>query len=214
MTGAAKILQRLSRPHWFEIIELIKCSQGMSVGELSEAMGMSYMGVKKHCLAMQKLGYLDTWRRPKDVGRPEKLYRLTKRLDPLFSQIDNQMGLAMLDAAAQLDPNAAEKMLFTYYRQHGDDLAPKVAGDSLAEKAAALASLRSEEGRYAEAWESEDGGLWIDEYHNPLEPLFEKYPTLERMEVQMFEKLLGVPVERSVEKTSGLTLVRFELFSR
>ena len=42
-------------------MELIKCSGGLSVGELAEVMGMSYMGVKKHCLAMHKLGLLETW---------------------------------------------------------------------------------------------------------------------------------------------------------
>ena len=69
----------------------------MSVGELSEAMGMSYMGVKKHCIAMQKLGYLDTWRRPKDVGRPEKLYRITQKLDPLFPRIEDDVTLVFDD---------------------------------------------------------------------------------------------------------------------
>ena len=45
---------------------------------------MSYMGIKDHCLALEKDGYLDTWRRPKPVGRPEMLYRLTDRARELF----------------------------------------------------------------------------------------------------------------------------------
>lgn len=214
MTPASKILAKLSRPHWFEIIELIKRSSGMTVGELSEKLGMSYMGVKKHCLAMQKLGYLDTWRRPKDVGRPEKLYRLTKRLDPLFPGISDDLSLTILDAAMQLDVNAAEKLLFSYFRKQTEDFLKVVKGDSVQERAENLAVERSHLGYYSHCEYSEEFGLRIDEHHNPLEPIFEKYPTVERMEVQMFERILGANVERSVERASGLARYRFDLSPR
>jgi len=214
VTPASKILAKLSRPHWFEIIELIKRSSGMTVGELSEKLGMSYMGVKKHCLAMQKLGYLDTWRRPKDVGRPEKLYRLTKRLDPLFPGISDDLSLTILDAAMQLDVNAAEKLLFSYFRKQTEDFLKVVKGDSVQERAENLAVERSHLGYYSQCEYSEELGLRIDEHHNPLEPIFEKYPTVERMEVQMFERILGANVDRSVERASGLARYRFDLSPR
>ena len=123
MTPHLKILRRLSKPHWFDIMELIKCSGGLSVGELAEALGMSYMGVKKHCLAMHKLGWLDTWRSPKAVGRPEKLYRLTEKVAPLFPPIGNEVCLAILEAAAQLESNGAEKLLLAFFRGQTEKLA-------------------------------------------------------------------------------------------
>lgn len=214
MTNYLKILRNISKPHWFEILELIKCSQGLSVGELSETMGMSYMGVKKHCLAMEKLGYLDTWRKPKEVGRPEKLYRITKKLDPLFPGIGNDVAIAMLEAATQLDPTAAEKLLFTFFRSQAESFAAKVTGDSVQERAEKLADARNALGYYASCSYSEEEGLRIDEYHNPLQPLFEKFPTLKRLEEQMFERLLGARVERKESESSGLKLRRFELHPR
>ena len=48
---------------------------------------------------MQKLGYLDTWRQPKEVGRPEKLYRITSKLDPFFPSIEDGVTLSLLQAA-------------------------------------------------------------------------------------------------------------------
>ena len=209
-----KILRNFSKPHWYDIIELIKCSEGLSVGELSEHLGMSYMGVKKHCLAMQKLGYLDTWRKPKDVGRPEKLYRLTDRLAPLFPQIGNDVCFTILEAASQLESNAAEKLLLHFFRSESERLEKLVTAESVREKADQLAAARTAKGYFSSVVESEKGHLSINEFHNPLQPLFEKYPTLERMEIHMFEKLLQVGIDRTATKVSGLTRYRFDLFPR
>ena len=214
MTHYLKILRNISKPHWFEILELIKSSQGLSVGELSETMGMSYMGVKKHCLAMEKLGYLDTWRKPKEVGRPEKLYRITKKLAPLFPGIGDDVSLAILEAATQLDPTAAEKLLFTFFRSQYESFAKSVSGDSVQERAEKLAAARNASGYFSECVYTEEEGLRIDEYHNPLQPLFAKFPSLKRMEEQMFERLLGANVELKESESSGLILRRFHLSPR
>lgn len=214
VTSYFSILKNFSKPHWFDIIRLIKCSDGLSVGELSEELGMSYMGIKKHCLAMQKLGYLDTWRRPKEVGRPEKTYRLTRKLDPLFPAISDDVSLSILEAATQLDPNAAEKLLFHFFREQTKVLAKTVVGDSVQERAERLAAERTKRGYFSFCRYSEEDGLYLEEFHNPLRSLFEKYATLDRMEIQMFEKLLGAHVEKSRAEVSGLTRYRFDLSPR
>jgi len=214
VTPYLKILKNFSKPHWFEIIRLIKCSPGLSVGELAEKLNMSYMGVKKHCLALEKLGYLDTWRRPKEVGRPEKSYRITEKLGPLFPAISDEVSLAILDAATQLEPNAAEKLLFAFFREQTEKLSEKVTGESVQGRAERLAAARTAQGYFSICEYSEAEGLRIEEFHNPLQSLFEKYPTLARMEVQMFEKLLGAHVVRSSSKVSGLTHYRFDLSPR
>ncbi len=214
VTSYLKILRRIVKPHWFEIMELIKCSSGISVGELSATLGMSYMGVKKHCLAMQKMGYLETWRNPKAIGRPEKLYRLTEKVAPLFPPIGSDFSLMILDAASQLESNAAEKLLFSVFRTQTEQLAKVINGDSLRERAEQLAGVRTSDGYYSRCVVSEDEGLRIEEYHNPLQPIFDRYATLERMEAQMFERLLGVRVDRSVTRTAGLIRYRFDLLPR
>ncbi len=215
MSASLKLLRRLSKPHWFDILELVKCSPGgLSVGDLAEALGMSYMGVKKHCLAMQKLGWLETWRNPKAVGRPEKLYRPTERAAPLFPGIGDEVCLAILEVAGQLETNAAEKLLLAFFRSRTETLGAAVKGDSVQERAEALAKARSAAGHYSSCEWSEDEGLRIEEWHHPLQPLFDRYPTLERMETQMFERLLGARVERSVSRTGALARYRFDILPR
>lgn len=163
---------------------------------------------------MQKLGYLDTWRRPKQTGRPEKTYRVTKKLDELFPPVGSEVSLAILEAATQLEVNAAEKLLFGFFLGETERLSASVQGTSVQEKAENLAKARESKGYFSRCVYSEEEGLYIDEFHNPLQALFDVYPTLERMEVQMFEKLLGARVERSFTQVSGLTRYRFLLFPK
>jgi predicted ArsR family transcriptional regulator len=209
-----KILRQVSKPHWFEIIELIKCSHGLSVGELSQALGMSYMGIKKHCLAMHKLGYLETWRRPKDIGRPEKIYRLSAKLNALFPGIGDEVSLAILEAATQVESIAAEKILFAFFRHLGETMQPEVNASSVPERAAQLAKARTSRGYFSKVDTAEDGSLALAEWHNPLAPLFDRFPMVERMECQMFEKLLGAHITRKVERINALVCYRFDIHAR
>ena len=148
------------------------------------------------------------------MGRPEKLYRLTEKVAPLFPPIGNEVCLAILAAAAQLESNAAEKLLLAFFRGQTEKLAATVIGDSVQERAECLATARMAAGYYSRCEWSEAEGLRIEEFHQPLQPLFEKYPTLERMEVQMFERLLGARVERSVSRAGGLKRYRFDISPR
>jgi predicted ArsR family transcriptional regulator len=206
-----KTIRDISRPHWFPIIDAVKRSTGLSVPELAKKLDMSYMGVKKHCLSLEKLGYLDTWRRPKVVGRPEKLYRLTEKANGLFPQIGNEVTLSLLEAATQADANAAEKLLFAYFNRQTESLMKKVRGDTVAERAASLAKIREQAGHLSECVYSREDGLCIVEYHNPLQALFDRYPTLDRMEEQQIERILNAPVDRIVDKASGLRRVIFKI---
>ncbi|NNE90467.1 MAG: HTH domain-containing protein [Verrucomicrobiales bacterium] len=211
MAHIFKSFRDLSRPQWFAILELVKQSTGVSVPELAEDLGMSYMGVKKHCVALEKLGYLDTWRRPKQVGRPEKLYRLTSKADVFFPGIGDDMVVSLLEAARQIDPNAAEKLLFSYFQNLHESYRAKVKGNSVLDRATSLAKYRESLGYFSHCEYDPDEGLRILEYHNPLQALFDHFPTVERMELQIFERILSSPVERTVETASGLRRYRFDI---
>lgn len=208
----SKTLRDIARPHWFPILDAVKRSGGLSVPELAVKLKMSYMGVKKHCIALEKLGYLDTWRRPKQVGRPEKLYRLTDKANELYPQIGDDVTLTILEVAAQTDTHGAERLLFAYFSRQGELLAKKIKGATVAERAAALSKWRDQSGHVSECRQDEEIGLHIVEFHNPLQALFDRYPALDRMEEQLFEKVLGAAVTRNVTKVSGLRTMVFRIY--
>src|SRR4026207_543159 len=146
-----KLLAEIGRTQRLEIVNALKRSRGLSVNELVDRMRMSYMGIKQHCLTLQRDGYLDTWRRPQKMGRPEMVYRLTRRTQDLFQADSNQLTLDLLKAAQEIyGPNAPEKLLYNIFKKKTAALKAKTKGDTVAERAKWLAHFRDGEGYMAQ----------------------------------------------------------------
>jgi predicted ArsR family transcriptional regulator len=200
-----RLLAEIGRTQRLEIINSLKRTKGMSVNELVDKMGMSYMGIKQHCLTLQRDGYLDTWRRPQKMGRPEMVYRLTRRSQDLFPADSNHVTMELLDSTKDIyGANAPEKLLYSIFEKRTAALKAKVKGESVAERAKWLAKVRDGEGYMAEFRPTEKDGPQILECHSPIKNLLEKYPIIGRLEQEMFEAVLGTKVRREETRTSGL----------
>lgn len=181
----------------WDILLRVKRSGGMSVNELCAVMKMSYMGVKQHCDALRKRGYLDTWRRAKGTGRPEKIYRPTEKLDQVLPQWGNELSLALLAIVNQLNgETAAERLLHQFFIQKADKLAAKFKGATPKERLTELTKLRSAEGCLCSIVHDAEHGLRLIEQHNPLIEIERLYPSVCEMETRMIEKILGANVRR------------------
>ncbi len=201
-----RLLAEIGRTQRLEILNSLKRTRGMSVNELVEKMKMSYMGIKQHCLTLQRDGYLDTWRRPQKMGRPEMVYRLTRRSHDLFPADSNQFTLELLKSIREIyGPNAPEKLLYNVFEKKTAALKAKAKGETVAERAKWLAKVRDGEGYMAQFLSAErEGGPQILECHSPIMNLLERYPILGRLEQDMFEAVLGTAVRRDETRTSGL----------
>jgi predicted ArsR family transcriptional regulator len=200
-----KLLAEIGRTQRLEILNSLKRTKGMSVNELVDKMKMSYMGIKQHCLTLERDGYLDTWRRPQKMGRPEMVYRLTRRTHDLFQADSNQFTLDLLESAQQIyGPNAAEKLLFHLFERKTAALKEKVKGDTVADRAKWLARTRDSEGYMSQFTTNENGGPQILECHSPIMNLLERFPIIGRLEQDMFEAVLGTKVRREESRVSGL----------
>ena len=200
-----RMLAEIGRTQRLEILNSLKRSKGMSVNELVRKMKMSYMGIKQHCLTLQRDGYLDTWRRPQKMGRPEMVYRLTRRTHDLFQSDSNAFTLELLRAVQETyGPNAAEKLLYNVFERRTAALKAKVKGETVADRAKWLARLRDSEGYMSQFSADEVGGPQILECHSPLLNLVDRYPIIGRLEQDMFEAALGTSVRREETRNSGL----------
>lgn len=198
-----KLIAEIGKSQRLQILNKLKRTQGLSVNELAEKIGLSYMGIKQHCIELHKGGYLDTWRRPKPVGRPEMLYRLTQKAHELFPTASNHLTIELLESAQKLyGPAAPEKLLFNVFQRKADGYLAKIKGDTPAEKAKWLAKQRDTEGHMAE-FESV-GGLRIVEHHSPILDLLQAFPIVARLEAEMFQRVLKTPVRREENGTPGL----------
>src|ERR671935_972992 len=124
-----RLISEIGRTQRLDIINSLKRSKGMSVNELVRKMKMSYMGIKQHCLTLQRDGYLDTWRRPQKMGRPEMVYRLTRRTHDLFTSDSNQFTLEVLKSVQEIyGPNAPEKLIYNAFKKKTAALKAKAKG--------------------------------------------------------------------------------------
>lgn len=207
-----RLIAEIGRTQRLDIINSLKRTKGMSVNELVERMGMSYMGIKQHCITLHRDGYLDTWRRPQKMGRPEMVYRLTRRTHDLFQADSHQFTLDLLKAAEDIyGPNAPEKLLYNVFKKKTGSLKSKAKGDTVADRAKWLAHIRDAEGYMAQFINNnKDGGAHILECHSPILNLVEEYPIIGRFEQDMFEAVLGTRVRRQVIRNSGLYECSFQ----
>ncbi len=200
-----KILAEIGRTQRLEILNSLKRSKGMSVNELVRKMKMSYMGIKQHCLTLQRDGYLDTWRRPQKMGRPEMVYRLTRRTHDLFQSDSNAFTLELLKSAGEaFGPNAPEKLLYNVFEQRTAALKSKMKGDDVTDRARWMARWRDAEGYMSQFSLEEEGGPQILECHSPIMNLLDAFPIVGRLEQDMFEAVLGTKVRREETRNSGL----------
>jgi predicted ArsR family transcriptional regulator len=200
-----RLLAEIGRTQRLEILNSLKRTRGMSVNELVGKMGMSYMGIKQHCLTLQRDGYLDTWRRPQKMGRPEMVYRLTRRSHDLFPADSNQLTVELLGSIRDIyGANAPEKLLYNVFEKRTAELRAKVKGENVVERAKWLVRVRENEGYMAQFLSSEKDGPQVLECHSPILNLLEKYPIIGRLEQDMFEAVLGTSVRREETRTSGL----------
>lgn len=209
----AKFLRKGEKNPKNLILQEIKKSQGLSVSELSDRIGLSYMGVKQHCVGMEEEGLLDRWRRPKGMGRPEIAYRLTSDAQDFFPTEYDAFTFEILDSVQQVyGPTAADKILFNIFKNRGNRFASKLSASTLPERARELAALRSEEGYMCESVVDEKTGecLLVD-YNSPILICMEKFVIMRELERQMLERVLGVKVQRKEERISGLYKCTFRL---
>jgi predicted ArsR family transcriptional regulator len=189
----------LVKAPWVSTIEELKLSGGLPVSELSRRLEASYMAVKQYCEDLKELGYLERSRIPRtEVGRPEIFYRLTQKADALFPQAGTGFSLEVLESLKPLfGESAPERVLFQHFQQQQEAWQPKLAkAKSLVEKATLLAGLREKTGCFGRCKYDAEDGFRIEEYHHPLQRIFDRYPRAIAMELRMIEQLLGAKVTR------------------
>ncbi len=197
------IFHDLIKQQWRGVIEELKRSGSLPISVLMRQLNISYMAAKQHCEELKKIGYLERIRIPRSsVGRPEIFYRLSAKADALFPQAGANFTLDLLDEAKSLyGDSAPDKLLFQYIQKQQEKWAVHLAKlSTLTEKAEKLAALRAQDGCLTRCVPMENGGISLEEFHNPLHRIFEHYPRVITMEQRMIEQLLGTRIIRQDQK--------------
>ena len=180
----------------WDILLLLKRNGGMCVKELSAALKMSYMGVKQHCDDLKRRGYLDTWRRAKKTGRPEKIYRPAEKLDLILPNWGSELCLGLLSLVSQAyGETVPERLLYGFLQHKVERWNSRLKGRSAADRAFELVKLRNADGWMCRAIE-DDQGLRIIDHHSPLAEVSRLYPAVWDLEVRVLSRIFGHTLKR------------------
>ena len=199
-----EILNDICRLSHLTILGEIKRAGGLGITEIAQIMDMSYMGVKAHCVKLEKQGYIEGMREPRgsNMGRPRKVFSLTEKCDPLFPTGGDELVLDLLDSVkTSFGESAPEKLLFHYFEKKRDSWAAAVKpGKNLLEKATKFAAERRKSGHFCQCHYSKEEGFIMEDYHHPLHTILENYPSLIAIENKHIEKVLGTKLTREEKK--------------
>jgi len=160
------ILERQMQDTRRKILRLLKLKGPMTADELSRALKITSMGVRRHLTTLERDGFIKYQTVQRGMGRPSYVYALTEPGDELFPRTYPQLVNSLLDAIRALDGEDGLERIFkkrtewleTQYRA-------RLADKNLENQVKELAQIRTEEGYMAD-WEKLDENTFILQEHN------------------------------------------------
>ena len=173
-----------------KIIDYIK-TQGPSTAKvLAEQFALTTMGVRQHLQALEDEGILSIEDRKASRGRPTRYWGLTEKSYKLFPDRHDELTSQLIDSVRVVFGDQGLDKLIEHRelasRRLYQEALSQAAG--LADKLAALARLRTQEG-YVASVEAQDGVYWLLENHCPICATATRCANFCRSELQLFQEL-------------------------
>ena len=189
-----------------KILFFLKTKGPQAASQIAKRLGVTAMAVRQHLYALQEEGAVEFTDERRKVGRPARIWSLTRATSDRFPDSHGELAVGILNAArlafgedgvSRLIEQRTEAQAESYGRQ----LARK---KGLEAKVAQLAEIRSDEGYMAEWAQNEDGSFTLIENNCPICAAAETCQDLCRGELRLFGEVLGgVDIEREEHILSG-----------
>lgn len=170
---------------------------------LSEWLGITPTAVRRHLDALLTEGMVavreDRPRSKRGRGRPARLFAVTDAGRNVFYHAYDDLASAALRFLAE---TVGEDAVADFAREQVSDLErryrPAVGAAPTRERVQVLAEALSGDGyaAAAQAAPSSAGGEQLCQHHCPVAHVAEEFPQLCEAETEVFERLLGTPVQR------------------
>lgn len=182
-----------------QLLHLLRTQGDCSILELSKALGMTEMGVRRHIHSLEREGLARSSAVRQAMGRPSYRYSLTEQADDLFPKKYPHLALELLAELEEL-PGGEEMVGQLFSGRRGKLEAryrERMAGKSLEERVSELASIQNAGGYMADWERDEDDGYRLHERNCPIAQVANRYRQACHCEQALFSELLDAEVERT-----------------
>jgi predicted ArsR family transcriptional regulator len=183
------------------VLVQLKTRGAASAAELAQRLEVTPMAIRQHLAALEEEQLVEHREERRPVGRPARVWSLTPRAAERFPDTHADLTVELISAVRDVfGEEGLDQLIHTraeHQRAKYRELLPSLAAP-IAERVAALTTLREEEGYMAD-WSAEsDGSYLLVENHCPICAAATLCQGFCRDELALFRTMLGddVTVER------------------
>lgn len=197
-----------------ELLRFVKIKGRVAIRELSHALGITPMAVRRHVRRLHQAGLIRIEKVHGARGRPAHLCLLTDIGDAMFPKAYDRFSADLIRGVALLDGNAKVEQLFEARKnQLLEKYAARMAGKTGAGRIQEAVRILCEEGYMAESCPLHPGAYRITEHNCALAHIAREYPQVCDSELCFLAQMLGAEVQREFHALKGDSecsyLVRF-----
>jgi predicted ArsR family transcriptional regulator len=176
------------------VLAFLKIRGQATLAEVATHLEISKQGALHHLEALEAEGLAVVHSQSHGRGRPENVYSLTPAAADHFPHSHRELAGDLVQFLSQ------EQLRDFFERRTARieaEYAPRLAGLDFDGRVRELAKLATEHGHMAEVVEMSGGGLAIRHCNCPIQDVAGRTALPCQSEQEMYERLLGAPVERS-----------------
>lgn len=197
---------KIDLPEHERALYILKTRGPGSVKELAGEMNVTVEGARFHLLKLEKEGLVESESVVEGRGRPKQIWSLTDKGNNRFPDAHADLTAHLIDMMRKtLGQEAVDRVIEANREDIMQRYAEELKGvESLEERVAGLAEIRSREGYMAEYEQDKEGFLLI-ENHCPICSAAQTCQGFCRAELQTFRKIIGdgATVERTEHIIEG-----------
>ncbi len=182
------------------IVQYLKQEGATDAETLASHLNITAMAVRQHIYVLQKEGLVTYQKEARPMGRPAKLWELTPAADHFFPDRYAELTLGLINSMKEaFGEEGFDRLLEVRTREQIQAYRAIVPQHApLQQQLEALAVRRTEEGYMAEVTAQADGTFLLAEKHCPICAVATACTGLCRMELEIFQAVLGndVSIER------------------
>lgn len=210
MTAAIENLLKEKRS---EILNCLKMSGLLSVGEIATAVGVSKVCVRRHLDLLSRDGLVGYQVRKRERGRPGHHYHLTEKAAMLFPTAYCDFALDLLRQVEELfGASALSNVISGQARNRGRLLKAQIDGLGFDTSVRRLFSIVNQRGFDVTVRKLKDGSYLIRQHNCPTSRVAASYVQLCEEELKTYRELLGVEVERQCRIVAGAQSCDYRVF--